>query len=753
MGLTLTYPRRFDTSDFTVLTAAVKVLQGACTCSVIASGLATGGAFSNATHRFCGFALDTAEAGQRLRLKNKGRTLLNVTGASAAKANAVVYASDDNTFTVTPAGGEVAIGRIAWVEEGEKAVVDFDASIEAGQVGTKVNEDGSVSLVGPGGPINANSGSNKVILWGDSMTYDTEYHTSMAVSGYNFSRTSGVTTVTLNSHGLNTGREIRVTRADGSVSGEGAFSGKFNITRTGANTFTYPQPGMPDEVGIISSAGVGVKGFVGFTDSTRDRGFFAWINLLLGQPFELVDNLAVNGWRSDQAAAVVDSIIAQRPGWVFSQVPGINDLFGDQSIGGGLAHDADHVISNLETSLNKFYNAGIKLVLVNLTPPRNDNVNNLDVAKIEVYKVNKWLKKWCELRRQNVRLIDGASIMMKTDMIRPASNLYFASGGSNTVNSTVTIKSDSGPFTSGHVGYVVERTDTYGRALITAYVSATQVTAKIQRAFSAFPTSAGAAFGSGSWTLQADHIAKPGYNSDTIHYSPRGAYYVAKDFVADPGFDLPKRSPLAVSISDNINSHGVSASSDDSIGWNVWEHAPWESTGGTVTGPSTGTAPKGWTVGGAPASTTCASSVIDSPFGPGKALQLSVTSSAGAATTQQAYMSSGALAFRVIPEGQYVIEIPFEITGDLVAKEFWAEPSVTIDGVGGTLGVMHWNMATTEAEAVPDVWSGMLRSQLFTLPPGSSLSSFSVYCKIKLWNSTSIPVVVKIGNTSVERVG
>lgn len=153
MGLTLTYPRRFDTSDFTVLTAAVKVLEGACTCSVIASGLATGGAFSNATHRFCGFALDTAQAGQRLRLKNKGRTLLTVTGASAAKANAVVYASDDNTFTVTPASGEVAIGRIAWVEEGEKAVVDFDASIEAGQVGTQINTGGSVILVGPDGTI------------------------------------------------------------------------------------------------------------------------------------------------------------------------------------------------------------------------------------------------------------------------------------------------------------------------------------------------------------------------------------------------------------------------------------------------------------------------------------------------------------------------------------------------------------------------------------------------------------------------
>jgi len=299
---------------------------------------------------------------------------------------------------------------------------------------------------------------------------------------------------------------------------------------------------------------------------------------------------------------------------------------------------------------------------------------------------------------------------------------------------------------------VVERTDSYGRALITAYVSATQVTAKVQRAFSAFPTSAGAAFGSGSWTLQADHIAKTGYNSDTIHYSALGAYTMGNAIKNKLSGIVPARSPLAVAISYNINSHGISATTANSIGWNIWEHAPWESTGGTVTGPSTGTAPKGWTVGGAPASTTCAASVIDSPFGPGKALQLNMTNASGAAATFQAYMQSGVLAFRTTLGGEYIIEIPFEITGDLVAKEFWAEPAFTVDGVGSTAGVMHWNMASVATEAVPAVWSGVLRSQPFKIPAGSSLSGFTVYCKMKLWGNTSTDSLLKIGNTSVLRV-
>jgi len=665
----------------------------------------------------------------------------------------------------------VHIGAATWVDAAytqgrfEDAKIEYDSDgVAVGVVGRgnevvgpvwTTDASGNVTgLVGPdGNVVQVNGGENTVVLWGDSMTYDSEYHTSMAVSGYNFSRTNGVTTVTLTAHGMCTGRACRVTRADGTVAGqtvEDAFSGKFTVTMVDANTFTYPQPGLPDATAVTSNSGVGVKGFIGFPDSLRNRGIFAWANILLGQPFELIENLAVNGWRSDQAEAVIEDVIALNPGWVFSQIPGINDIFGDQSIGGALAYDADHVIGSLEQSLGRLYGAGIKLVLCNLTPPRKDNTSNLDVAKIEVYKVNKWLKDWAS-RRRNVWLIDAASILMATDTSRPSSNLYFVAGGSNTVNSTVTIKSDSSPFTANHVGYVVERTDTYGRALITGYTSATEVTAKIQRVFSAFPTSAGAAFGSGSWTLQADHIAQTGYNTDTIHYSARGAYAVGSAIYDVLSPIVPPRSPLAVSVSDNVNSHGISISTDASIGWNVWEHAPWESTGGTVTGPSTGTAPRGFVVSAAPASTTVAASVVDSPFGPGKALQLSVESAAGAAATIQASTSS-ALAFRATPGGSYIAEIPFSMTGDLVAKEFWCEPLFTVDGVGYTLGVMGWNMATDESQAVPNVWSGMLRSQEFTLPSGT-LSGATLYFKLKLWNSTSAPVVLTIGNVSVLRTG
>ena len=132
-------PRRFETSNFTAAVAATAIYQGGATCSVIASGLAAGGAFASASHRFAGFAATHADIGQRVTLQPKGRVILTVAGSSAASVNAVVYASDDNSFNVSGSG--VAIGRIAWVEDNGKCVVDFDASDEAGdaQVGGMVS--------------------------------------------------------------------------------------------------------------------------------------------------------------------------------------------------------------------------------------------------------------------------------------------------------------------------------------------------------------------------------------------------------------------------------------------------------------------------------------------------------------------------------------------------------------------------------------------------------------------------------------
>lgn len=84
---------------------------------------------------FQGFAIEetidnsTGAAGDKyVRVKTRGRALLAVAGATGVAANdrPPVYASDDDTFTLTPTSNSL-IGYISrWVSSGV-AIVEFDA--------------------------------------------------------------------------------------------------------------------------------------------------------------------------------------------------------------------------------------------------------------------------------------------------------------------------------------------------------------------------------------------------------------------------------------------------------------------------------------------------------------------------------------------------------------------------------------------------------------------------------------------------
>lgn len=151
MALTKDEPRRFETSSFTAAIASTAIYQGACVGTVRASGHAAGGAFASATHRFAGFAATRAAIGERVTIDAKGRVILTVSGTSAASVNAVAYASDDNSFNI--AGTGIAIGRISWVQDDGKCVVDFDAGVEASAPGIVTDANGVTSLVGAGGQV------------------------------------------------------------------------------------------------------------------------------------------------------------------------------------------------------------------------------------------------------------------------------------------------------------------------------------------------------------------------------------------------------------------------------------------------------------------------------------------------------------------------------------------------------------------------------------------------------------------------
>ncbi len=83
--------------------------------------------------KFCGFAdekIDNSggsDGEKTIRLRKKGSILLDISGITLADINKSVYATDDNTFTLS-ATNAVYIGQISRIDSSGVAVVEFDAA-------------------------------------------------------------------------------------------------------------------------------------------------------------------------------------------------------------------------------------------------------------------------------------------------------------------------------------------------------------------------------------------------------------------------------------------------------------------------------------------------------------------------------------------------------------------------------------------------------------------------------------------------
>lgn len=107
------------------------------------AGAAVGESSTSGTYRplaggdtFAGFAVEKcdnesgAASAKRIKLRERGSAKLSVTGVSSAatgRSGATVYASDDDTFTLTATGGS-SIGKIKRWISGAICMVDFESA-------------------------------------------------------------------------------------------------------------------------------------------------------------------------------------------------------------------------------------------------------------------------------------------------------------------------------------------------------------------------------------------------------------------------------------------------------------------------------------------------------------------------------------------------------------------------------------------------------------------------------------------------
>lgn len=131
MALTADNPRTYELGDINEFTvdAGVTVYEGAFTFVKKADGLAVVAAVAISTHVFAGIAIEKATAGNRVRLKHHGKVVASVTGAGIDAVGKIVYASDDNTLTLT-AGTNVPVGYVHRYVSGTTCIVEFRATVE-----------------------------------------------------------------------------------------------------------------------------------------------------------------------------------------------------------------------------------------------------------------------------------------------------------------------------------------------------------------------------------------------------------------------------------------------------------------------------------------------------------------------------------------------------------------------------------------------------------------------------------------------
>jgi len=134
MPLTTDTPRKYDIGDVNEITVAagVTIYEGAYVFALKSSGEAVVATPAIATHSFIGIAVSGATAGNRVRVKESGKVRTDVVGASAASVGLIVYATADDTLTLTGGGvsTNVPAGYVHRNISGTTCVVKFSSSAE-----------------------------------------------------------------------------------------------------------------------------------------------------------------------------------------------------------------------------------------------------------------------------------------------------------------------------------------------------------------------------------------------------------------------------------------------------------------------------------------------------------------------------------------------------------------------------------------------------------------------------------------------
>lgn len=187
-------------------------------------------------------------------------------------------------------------------------------------------------------------------------------------------RSGNVVTCVVNSHGMATGTLIRVLKAFPQN-----FNGEFSITRVDANTFTYASTGA-DGSATITAASIVWRSYL------SGRGFYLYLNALLGGRLKLVKNLSVGGDTTSDMLSRVRDVIATGATWCidFGFYNDLSNLTTAQTIANKLA---------IYTQL---LGAGMQVIACTETPLSGSGSKYSAANNEQILAVNRWMRTFAQ---------------------------------------------------------------------------------------------------------------------------------------------------------------------------------------------------------------------------------------------------------------------------------------------------------------------------------------------------------------------
>ncbi|WP_079708628.1 SGNH/GDSL hydrolase family protein [Paraliobacillus ryukyuensis] len=179
----------------------------------------------------------------------------------------------------------------------------------------------------------------------------------------------------------------------------------FNLEQIPPNQRSYSSP---SNTIVLLGDSITNQNYV--SDYYSDRGYFIWINALMGQAFTILNNAGVSGQRTDEfLLRLEDDVISYNPSWCFV-LGGTNDI--------GQGRSADDIYNDLVDIYETLSENNIKVIASTIPPSTTfDTIEEKQVF----YSVNRRIKEYAK-NNPGLILLDMGSAYVDPTSTNPIAN-------------------------------------------------------------------------------------------------------------------------------------------------------------------------------------------------------------------------------------------------------------------------------------------------------------------------------------------